>query len=108
MLQAGMPVDEAPEDDEVRQSYNVAPGYNELIYRADVPDWGNGSRSHREGGANNSEAEVTKNVENTATTQEATEGNAGSKETRYKLQSMKWGGYHSTSQRSAQVTSDQV
>ncbi|KAI9684374.1 MAG: hypothetical protein M1829_002184 [Trizodia sp. TS-e1964] len=36
----GMPVEEAPEDEDVRQSYNVAPGYSELVYRADVPDLG--------------------------------------------------------------------
>ena len=33
-----MPVEQAPEDDDVRQSYNFAPGYHGLIYRADVPD----------------------------------------------------------------------
>jgi hypothetical protein len=33
-----MPVDEAPDDDSVRQSYNFAPGYYGLVYRADGPD----------------------------------------------------------------------
>ena len=35
-----MPVEEAPDDDEVRQSYNFAPGYHGLVYRADTSDTG--------------------------------------------------------------------
>jgi hypothetical protein len=36
-----MPVDEAPDDDSnVRQSYNFAPGYHGLVYRADCPETG--------------------------------------------------------------------
>ncbi|KAH7348006.1 hypothetical protein BKA66DRAFT_432732 [Pyrenochaeta sp. MPI-SDFR-AT-0127] len=38
---AQMPVEEAPEDGHVRQSYNFAPGYHGLVYRADeVKDQG--------------------------------------------------------------------
>lgn len=32
-----MAVDDAPEDDSVRQTYNFAPGYHGLVYRADAP-----------------------------------------------------------------------
>ncbi|KAJ4371105.1 hypothetical protein N0V83_004321 [Neocucurbitaria cava] len=35
-----MPVEDAPDDDDVRQSYNFAPGYHGLVYRADGPDYG--------------------------------------------------------------------
>ena len=36
-----MPVEEAPDDDSnVRQSYNFAPGYHGLVYRADGPETG--------------------------------------------------------------------
>lgn len=35
-----MQVDEVPEDDEVRETYNFAPGYNGAVYRADVSDRG--------------------------------------------------------------------
>jgi putative SOS response-associated peptidase YedK len=36
-----MPVDSAPDDDSnVRQSYNFAPGYHGLVYRADGPETG--------------------------------------------------------------------
>lgn len=46
MLQdENMPVYDAPEDEgdgAPRQSYNFAPGYYGVVYRADVPDWGAG------------------------------------------------------------------
>lgn len=84
-----MSVDEAPEDedeDAPRQSYNFAPGYHGIVYRADTPDWGSGGRSHGKGG----------NVEgddSTATDAGDGEGmdDTQGKEVRYKLQSMKWG-----------------
>ena len=77
-----MPVDDAPEDDEVRQTYNFAPGNHGLVYRADVPDRGAGGGSHRRresaGEGNQDEEEEPDDVEPV-------------KETRYKLQAMKWG-----------------
>ena len=77
-----MPVEEAPEDDDVRQSYNFAPGYHGLVYRADVPDHGAGVRHHKRG-------EEGQNAEELSETPQETEPEV--KETRYKLQSMKWG-----------------
>jgi putative SOS response-associated peptidase YedK len=48
-----MPVYDAPDDDAAgspRQSYNFAPGYHGIVYRADVPDWGAGpAREHGSG-----------------------------------------------------------
>ncbi|KAI9673639.1 MAG: hypothetical protein M1817_002276 [Caeruleum heppii] len=82
LLDYDMPVDEAPEDDAVRQSYNVAPGYNELVYRADVPDWGAGPRRHREGHEEGAEEQGESGHD---------EAQEGEKSTRYKLQAMKWG-----------------
>lgn len=78
-----MPAYEAPPDegDEApRQSYNFAPGYNGIVYRADVPDWGAGPRKHKDG-----ESEQAQDEEDGTTEDE------GGKETRYKLQSMRWG-----------------
>jgi putative SOS response-associated peptidase YedK len=78
-----MPVHEAPEDDgegAPRQSYNFAPGYYGLVYRADTPDWGSGSRRKDAG-----EAEI----ETAAETE--TDREEEQREVRYKLQSMKWG-----------------
>jgi len=70
-----MPVAEAPDDDDLRQSYNFAPGYHGLVYRADVPDYGAGPHQNNR----------------------ADEGEAGGASapapTRYKLQAMKWGTY---------------
>jgi len=87
-----MPVFDAPEDegdDAPRQSYNFAPGYHGLVYRADVPDHGASSQEHSSGegeagGAEEDGAEggAVTNEEGDTTTQE---------DVRYKLQSMKWG-----------------
>jgi hypothetical protein len=74
-----MPVFEAPEDDgdhAPRQSYNFAPGYHGIVYRADTPDWGAGPRSHKKG-EGEPEEEATPDV------QLETEQS----EVRYKLQS---------------------
>jgi hypothetical protein len=65
--QSQMPVEETPNDDDVRQSYNFAPGYHGLVYRADGP----------EHGGEDQEVETRK------------EGATG--DTKYKLQSMQWG-----------------
>ncbi|KAK4694708.1 hypothetical protein P7C71_g2918, partial [Lecanoromycetidae sp. Uapishka_2] len=76
-----MPVEDAPDDDDVRETYNFAPGNHGLVYRADVPDYGAGPRHHN---TDQVEAKSTDN-EITAT------GTEDQKETRYKLQAMKWG-----------------
>ena len=77
-----MPVADAPEDDEVRQTYNFAPGNHGLVYRADVPDYGAGGRPFD----NERSPEHQTNGEGaTSTVLEEP------KETIYKLQSMKWG-----------------
>jgi|TARA_R110002003_G_scaffold25_9_gene1204 hypothetical protein len=67
-----MPVEEAPNDDDVRQSYNFAPGYHGLVYRADGPGHGGQHQG---------------SDEETAAVKE--EGATG--DTTYKLQSMQWG-----------------
>jgi putative SOS response-associated peptidase YedK len=75
-----MPVDDPPDQDDndngndnnTRQTYNFAPGNHGLVYRADVPDSGAGTRPE--------DKEKTATVDGAATT-----------ETRYKLQAMKWG-----------------
>lgn len=80
-----MPSDEAPDDDEVRQSYNFAPGYHGLVYRADVPDSGAGSaRAHhaKQGGDS---------IEQAAQKADEHAGEKESRDTRYKLQAMQWG-----------------
>lgn len=74
-----MPVTEVPDDDgpgAPRHSYNFAPGYYGIVYRAETPDWGAGPRQA------DSSAE-----KQAMTTSEDTTGG----EVSYKLQSMKWG-----------------
>ena len=74
-----MPVADAPADDgsdAPRQSYNFAPGYHGLVYRADTPDRGAGL--HRNALVDSGEHDSTDVA------------NANDSVT-YKLQSMKWG-----------------
>lgn len=77
-----MPVTEAPDDEEVRETYNFAPGSHGLVYRADVPDYGAGSSHHHQydatEGATKEDDDGRPQVEDP-------------KETKYKLQAMKWG-----------------
>ena len=49
-----MQVDDAPEDDEARETYNFPPGAYGLVYRADVPD--QGVPSDEESSTNNTDA----------------------------------------------------
>ncbi|RMJ23279.1 DUF159 domain protein [Aspergillus sp. HF37] len=65
----GMQVDEAPDDDQVRETYNFAPGYYGAVYRAEAPEHGQPGESD-------------------AAEQHEQHGDSS---TRYKLQSMKWG-----------------
>ena len=77
-----MPVYDAPEEEDdhgPRQSFNFAPGYNGIVYRADTPDWGAGPRTHKKD-QGESEEEDLEPVEQKETTK-----------TRYKMQTMKWG-----------------
>ena len=76
-----MQIDEAPDDDEVRETYNFAPGYYGAVYRADTPDQG--------GGYNNQEAVDSREIAHQESSGKDQE--SGEKQIRYKLQSMKWG-----------------
>jgi putative SOS response-associated peptidase YedK len=90
-----MPVDEAPADEgdgAPRQSYNFAPGYHGVVYRADVPDRGAGySHSNRAGqdaevqGEQQEEEDADNHADSDKPKQKETAA------TRYKLQAMKWG-----------------
>ena len=77
-----MPMEEWPEDDDVRQTYNFAPGNHGLVYRADVPDYGGG---HRPQDSEDDSEEPTDDPDHPDTVIE------DPKVTKYKLQSMKWG-----------------
>jgi putative SOS response-associated peptidase YedK len=95
MLEAeNMPVDDIPEEDgdySPRQSYNFAPGYHGIVYRASTPDWGSGPapRQHLNGiGPIGREGE---NDNATAPMNITVDVDASNISSEYKLQSMKWG-----------------
>lgn len=82
-----MAVDEAPDDEgdgAPRQSYNFAPGYHGIVYRADAPDWGAGPRRQHANASN--EAPTDSDGQDKVGHDDST-----SQPTSYKLQSMKWG-----------------
>lgn len=92
-----MPVDEAPEDDQVRETYNFAPGNIGAVYRADNDT--HARHAEVEGEAqHDKETEPTNSSDPTGTETETETG--APKETKpslaankykYKLQPMKWG-----------------
>ncbi|KAI1302052.1 hypothetical protein F5Y03DRAFT_362599 [Xylaria venustula] len=106
-----MPVYEAPDDpdngndenagdggqadgyDGPRQSYNFAPGYRGVVYRADVPDWGAGPRSRHSDHASTDASDAPSSSPRKQHNQDADQQTASidNHEVRYKLQTMKWG-----------------
>ncbi len=100
-----MPVWDAPEDEgdgAPRQSYNFAPGYHGVVYRADTPDWGAGPRRERKApGSSGSQTGAA--AADGAADEDAGEdtpddapaagdgGDASTGQVKYRLQSMKWG-----------------
>ncbi|KAK7923016.1 hypothetical protein PG985_007087 [Apiospora marii] len=90
LQQDNMPVDDAPEDegeDAPRQSYNFAPGYHGIVYRADTPDRGAGPHRHAKKAGDDTEAADEAADQASSTFLSGGDG-AG---VHYKLQSMKWG-----------------
>ncbi|KAI1763964.1 DUF159-domain-containing protein [Hypoxylon sp. FL1150] len=102
-----MPVDDAPDDegdDAPRQSYNFAPGYHGIVYRASVPDRGAGSQRGGGGGGGggggsssssggNAVAEEEHDASQAEEDDSAPSGKPSSRPVpvSYKLQTMKWG-----------------
>jgi putative SOS response-associated peptidase YedK len=84
-----MQVDEAPDDDEsVRETYNFAPGYYGVVYRADTPDYG--GQEPEVANAVEKEAEKEGKQEQ-GDEEERVNEEISKKKIRYKLQAMKWG-----------------
>ncbi|EFY91568.1 DUF159 domain protein [Metarhizium acridum CQMa 102] len=87
-----MPVDYSVDDEDgpgaPRQSYNFAPGYHGVVYRADTPDWGAGPRS-RPHQAKDDDDDAAPTEEDAAAAAAAAAAPTG--QVKYKLQSMKWG-----------------
>lgn len=71
-----------------RQSYNFAPSYRGLVYRADVPDWGAGPRSgHNRGTPTEADDANIKRQDKKTDGRHVSTGSG----VHYKLQAMKWG-----------------
>lgn len=80
-----MPADDAPNDDVMRQSYNFAPGYYGLVYRADTSDYGAGPKpSQKHDDTCTESADASFDATYSAESYDESD-------TRYKLQAMKWG-----------------
>ncbi|RTE75985.1 hypothetical protein BHE90_009550 [Fusarium euwallaceae] len=78
----GLDIDDAPEDEgdgTPRNSYNFAPGYHGIVYRANTPDGGAGHQAT--GNEKQQHAE----------TNDPTKQAGSCEQVKYKLQSMKWG-----------------
>ena len=90
-----MPADEAPSDDDeqIRQSYNFAPGYHGLIYRANTSDRGTDATPHSEQNDENGEPSPKKaKLSHSPPSSSAHEVDGlATKETKYKIQAAKWG-----------------
>ncbi|KAL2878887.1 hypothetical protein SGCOL_005855 [Colletotrichum sp. CLE4] len=82
-----MSVDDAPEDEgqgSPRQTYNFAPGYHGVVYRADVPDRGAGHR--RDQGTSQQDSATSEAISSQPKSNES-----GDVSVKYKMQSMQWG-----------------
>ena len=90
-----MRVDNWADDDEVRETYNFAPGYNGLVYRANVPDAGATAQEQETESEQTAEAnaEVEDTNENDGTGDALNDDDSTPKgnDTTYRLQAMKWG-----------------
>ncbi|KAE8362558.1 DUF159 domain protein [Aspergillus caelatus] len=84
LQEQGLQVDEAPSDDEIRETYNFAPGSFGAVYRADIYPSGHGEEQNEDD-------------DSRPHTTSRTQDRAGGKDEQlhsqlhYKIQSMKWG-----------------
>lgn len=98
LQQHNMPVDDWDEDDEARETFNFAPGYNGLVYRANVPDAGARAQVHHadeqhtdqlEAEPDRDAGEDTRDSSNEELHNSSQQGDDG--HVKYKLQAMRWG-----------------
>lgn len=80
-------MDDAPDDDEIRETYNFAPGYIGPVYRADTPDSGYEGQSYEDRQQDDNDRSQAPAVD--AHDDDASHGARGG--TRYIIQKMKWG-----------------
>lgn len=89
-----MPAEDAPGDEDIRQTYNFAPGYHGLIYRANTSDRGAGGEVDHDipsnGDGHGDDSSASRTASDTPSSQHTVDGRA-TKETKYKLQAARWG-----------------
>src|ERR1700742_4067428 len=85
LQQQGMPVDEATDDDEARETYNFPPGSFGLVYRADVPD--HGVRDNEEGPSGSAPQDEQGDQQEDSTAPPSSQP----KHYNYQIKVMKWG-----------------
>lgn len=81
-----MQVDEVPDDDEVRETFNFAPGNFGAVYRADIPE-----KYHSGPGEEAGEEQTSEHSETHDKSDKIVEQAVDKNKPRYKIQSMKWG-----------------
>lgn len=94
LAEQNMPADDAPSDDDqyLRQSYNFAPGYHGLIYRANTTDRGTDATPLADQQDDNDGEPSPKKVKLSSPSRSSTTVDGlATRETKYKLQSAKWG-----------------
>ncbi|KAJ9494943.1 hypothetical protein H2202_009648 [Exophiala xenobiotica] len=84
LQQQGLPVDDAPQDDEARETYNFPPGAYGLVYRAEVPD--HGIRDGNEAEANDDAAQADQTMQDHAEPPSSQPDSY-----KYEIKVMKWG-----------------
>ncbi|KAJ9605264.1 hypothetical protein H2200_009921 [Cladophialophora chaetospira] len=89
LQQQGMPVDEAPDDDGARETYNFPPGAYGLVYRADVPD--HGVRDADESAPSSSAPQNVQDEEQEEAPESSAPVSSQPKTYNYQIKVMKWG-----------------
>lgn len=80
-----MPVDEVANDEDVRETYNFAPGYHGAVYRADIPDRGYDDQRHDD------QTDADARTKEAAERREDELSKDHDRSQRYRLQAMRWG-----------------
>ncbi|CAI7666030.1 unnamed protein product [Penicillium glandicola] len=86
LQEQGMQVDEAPDDDAVRETYNFAPGNFGAVYRADITDKGS-YHAQQDADSEHQDQDLEKGKDDVNLDVKTVDN----KVIKYKLQSMKWG-----------------
>ncbi|KAI2828063.1 hypothetical protein CBS147343_1940 [Aspergillus niger] len=86
----GLQVDDAPPDEDVRETYNFAPGNSGAVYLADTHMYPSSHQHDEPASQPDTEKETTEGEKGTAEVEE-TGGEKKSNATKYKLHSMRWG-----------------